>query len=79
MLPDVDAWVLEHRGPKRVLNPARAYASAWEEEADGGGGVAPTAVVFITNRECPFRCVMCNLWTNTLDAGRSAGPRPATD
>jgi radical SAM enzyme (TIGR01210 family) len=30
--------------------------------------VAPTAVIFITNRECPFRCVMCDLWVNTLDA-----------
>jgi len=39
----------------------------WEEELDESGALAPTAVIFLTNRECPFRCVMCDLWTNTLD------------
>jgi radical SAM enzyme (TIGR01210 family) len=29
--------------------------------------LVPTSVVFLTNRECPFRCVMCDLWINTLD------------
>lgn len=28
----------------------------------------PTATIFLTNRECPFRCLMCDLWQNTLDA-----------
>jgi archaeosine synthase beta-subunit len=27
----------------------------------------PTATIFLTNRECPFRCLMCDLWQNTLD------------
>jgi radical SAM enzyme (TIGR01210 family) len=29
--------------------------------------MASTAVVLLTNRECPFHCVMCDLWVNTLD------------
>ena len=45
----------------------RAYAAVVEEELDGSGALASTAVVFLTNRECPFRCVMCDLWMNTLD------------
>jgi radical SAM enzyme (TIGR01210 family) len=40
----------------------------WEEERDETGALAPTAVVFLTNRECPFHCAMCDLWVNTLDA-----------
>ena len=62
-----DQWVLDRRGPKALLDPTRAYAAHWEEERDPSGALAPTAVVFLTNRECPFRCVMCDLWIHTLD------------
>lgn len=67
MSPITDHWVLEQRGPKTRLDPMRPYAAVVEEELDANGVLAPTAVVFITNRECPFRCVMCDLWRNTLD------------
>lgn len=63
-----DRFVVDLRGPKAVLDPWRAYQALWEEELDETRVLAPTAVVFLTNRECPFRCVMCDLWVNTLDA-----------
>ena len=62
-----DQWVLSLRGPKAVLDPTRASAATWEEERDPSGALASTAVIFLTNRECPFRCVMCDLWMHTLD------------
>lgn len=71
-----DRFVLQHRPPKSPLDARRAYASAWEEEPGENGGLVPTAVVFLTNRECPFRCVMCDLWTHTLDEVVPAGAIP---
>lgn len=64
-----------HRS-KPVLDPARAYAAIAEEELDASGALAPTSVIFLTNKECPFRCVMCDLWVNTLDARIAPGLIP---
>ncbi|HTM02895.1 MAG TPA: hypothetical protein VL173_05290 [Vicinamibacterales bacterium] len=61
---------------KAILDPARAYAALHELELDAAGMLAPTAVVFLTNRQCPFTCVMCDLWVNTLDERLPAGAIP---
>ena len=64
------------RGAKAVLDPGRAYAALHEDEIDAHGVLTPTSVIFLTNRECPFRCVMCDLWVNTLDATIAPGLIP---
>jgi radical SAM enzyme (TIGR01210 family) len=71
-----DRFVLEHRSGKNSLDPQRAYAALREEEPDATGALIPTAVVFLTNRECPFRCVFCDLWKNTLDETVPSGAIP---
>jgi uncharacterized Fe-S cluster-containing MiaB family protein len=68
-----DRWVLERRGYKATLDPEHPYGTFWEEECDATGALVSTAVVLLTNRECPFRCVMCDLWTHTLDHTVPAG------
>jgi archaeosine synthase beta-subunit len=60
-------WILDRRGPKNPLDPWRPYAHFWEEEIGPDGVLLPTATILLTNTECPFRCVMCDLWRNTLD------------
>jgi uncharacterized Fe-S cluster-containing MiaB family protein len=71
------AFVVAHRGGKALIDPAAAYASTREEEPDDTGRLQPTAVIFLTNRECPFHCVMCDLWVHTLDAPVERGAIPA--
>ena len=68
-----DDWIVERRGPKNRLDPMRAYGVHYEEECDAHGELVPTGVVLLTNRECPFRCVFCDLWRNTLDETVRAG------
>jgi radical SAM enzyme (TIGR01210 family) len=60
-------FVLDRRGKKNAVDPLRAYGAFVEEEADGSGGFATIATLLLTNRECPWKCVFCDLWKNTLD------------
>lgn len=60
-------WVLRDRGPRAALDPDLPYLVLAEAEPDDAGTLVPVAALFLTNRECPFRCVMCDLWRNTLD------------
>lgn len=61
-----DRWILERRPPRNPLDPRRAYAALVEDEIAASGEVVPVAAIFLTNRECPWRCLMCDLWKNTL-------------
>ena len=48
-----------------------------EEECSDNGTAVPVATVLLTNRECPWRCLMCDLWRNTLTQSVPAGAIPA--
>lgn len=39
--------------------------------------MVPVATVFLTNRECPWRCIYCDLWKNTLTETVPAGAIPS--
>jgi len=62
-----DRWIKSLRGGKNRLDPKRPYAYSLEKERTRRGSVEDIATVFLTNRECPFTCLMCDLWKNTTD------------
>ncbi len=72
-----DAEILAARPPRNVLGPRRPYAFLVEPEHNARGEVVDVATLFLTNRECPFRCLMCDLWKNTLTESVSPGDIPA--
>ena len=52
---------------KNNVNPDAAYGVFSEDELTRSGEIEPHNIILTTNKECPFKCVMCDLWQNTLD------------
>jgi len=75
--PAIDAWILERRPARNPVDPLRPYAFLAEEERSPDGEIVPVNTIFLTNRECPWRCVMCDLWKNTLTETVPAGAIPS--
>lgn len=79
---DRDRWILAQRAnapesSRDSLDAQRPYAFLVEEERSASGEVVPVATIFLTNRECPWRCLMCDLWRNTLTQSVPPGAIPA--
>ena len=72
-----DADILAARPPKHRLDPWKPYAYLVEPERMASGRVEDVATIFLTNKECPFRCTMCDLWKYTLDERVPLGAIPA--
>jgi radical SAM enzyme (TIGR01210 family) len=69
-------WIQERRGPRRSHNPFQAYARLSETEPGPDGTPWTISTLFLTNRECPFRCLMCDLWQDTLETSVPTGAIP---
>jgi hypothetical protein len=71
------ARILELRPPKPPVDPWKPHAFFVEPECTSAGAVEDVATLFLTNRECPFRCLMCDLWKYTTDERVPIGAIPA--
>lgn len=77
LLPPIpNRAIIAARPPKNAVDFDRPYAYLIEPELSADGEVEDVATLFLTNRECPFRCVMCDLWKNTLDGPTPIGAIP---
>ncbi len=74
--PQRDEWILARRPERNTLDPLRPYAFFVENEYSAGE-IVPVATIFLTNKECPWRCLMCDLWRNTLLETVPSGAIPA--
>ncbi|HVW13124.1 MAG TPA: hypothetical protein VHB54_04850 [Mucilaginibacter sp.] len=56
---------------KNRVDPDVPYHFLHETEPDANGWLQRVNTIFLTGKECAFKCLMCDLWKNTLD-----GPTP---
>ncbi len=69
--------ILNARGPRHSVDPWRPWAFFVEQEHSRNGRVEDVSTLFLTNRECPFHCLMCDLWKNTTESTVPEGAIPA--
>ncbi len=69
-------WILSQRGEKNKIEPHRPYDFMMEKERRPNGKVEYTATIFLSNKECSFKCLMCDLWKNTSDNTVPVGAIP---
>lgn len=68
--------VEKYRPSKEDIDPNRPYLYLHEKEMQSDRVVHDVNTIFLTNRECPFKCVMCDLWRHTLDKPTPSGAIP---
>src|SRR5205809_1161197 len=72
-----DRWILSRRSQRNAVDPRRPHAFLVEEERAESGEIVSVATIFLTNRECPWHCLMCDLWKHTVTETVAPGAIPA--
>jgi archaeosine synthase beta-subunit len=68
-----DRFVLARRPPRPTHDPWQSHAVLVEDELAADRTVVGVGTVFLTGRECPWRCVMCDLWQHTTEGDTPSG------
>ena len=69
-------WIVSQRGTRNDVDPGRPYAFMHEKERTASGSIDDTVIIFLTNKECSFTCLMCDLWKNTTEVSVNVGSIP---
>jgi radical SAM enzyme (TIGR01210 family) len=72
----MDRWVRSLRRSKAPRSSDRPIGVSHEQERRPGGAVVDASTVFLAGAECPFSCVFCDLWAETLRGPTPPGSLP---
>ena len=69
-------WITKNRPARNEVDKFEPYACLVEKERSNSGLVEDTGIIFLTNKECSFTCLMCDLWKNTTLTSVPTGAIP---
>jgi radical SAM enzyme (TIGR01210 family) len=70
-------WIRSMRGEKSPVDSYLPYGWFNEQERTLDGDIEEVSAILLTNRECPYSCLMCDLWKHTTDETVPLGAIPA--
>ena len=76
-LQERDRWILSQRTALKSADSRRPSGFFIEDERSHEGFILSVATLFLRSRECPWRCLMCDLWKHTLRETVEVGAIPA--
>ena len=59
------AWITALRPARDRVDPFKPHGFFLEQERTVAGDIVDSGVILLTAKECPWRCLMCDLWKNT--------------
>jgi archaeosine synthase beta-subunit len=77
MPPFDTASIKSHRPSRSPVEALRPHAYLIEKECAPDGAIEDVVTLFLVNSECPFTCLFCDLWKNTLTGPTPHGAVPA--
>jgi radical SAM enzyme (TIGR01210 family) len=70
------AWIVAQRPPRAMADPFTPHGFFLEKELSASHRLVSSAVILLTNKECPWHCLMCDLWKHTLTRSVPPGAIP---
>lgn len=75
--PARDRWILKHRSLRAAVDPWKPIFVDVEREPSVNWGIERVLIMLLVGSECPWRCLMCDLWKNTIPEPMPQGAVPA--
>jgi archaeosine synthase beta-subunit len=63
------SWILARRDKRNAVTRDQPVAFFIEQERNGAGEIEDLATILLASKECPWKCLMCDLWRNTTSTG----------